>query len=205
MIDMHPQDLFRKLFAFYGPQNWWPGEGFEIAIGAVLTQNTSWSNVEKALQNLKQNGLLNPQAILIYDIEFLKQLIKPAGFFNQKANYLRNLCSLWIKNSIPSRDDLLAVKGIGEETADSILLYLLNKPEFVIDAYTVRISKRIGFNGPDEKSYWKRFYQEKMKKDIQVYNEFHALLVIHAKKYCKKSTPLCKECFLYEDCAYSKK
>ncbi|MCK5184404.1 MAG: endonuclease, partial [Candidatus Heimdallarchaeota archaeon] len=128
---MQPRDLFEKMLAFYGSQNWWPGEGFEIAIGAILTQNTSWKNVEKALENLRNNNLLSPKSILECEDELLVEFITPVGFFNLKAQYLKNLCRLWISNPKPNRETLLSVKGIGEETADSILLYLLNEAEFV--------------------------------------------------------------------------
>ena len=169
---MHPKILFEKLFAHYGKQEWWPGEGFEIAIGAILTQNTSWMNVEKALVNLKQKNLMEPKIILDCPIDELQELIKPAGYFNQKAHYLRNLCELWLNNPQPSRDELLAVKGIGEETADSILLYLLNEPEFVIDAYTVRISKRLGFGTSNKKAFWKQYYENQLPKDVQLFSWF---------------------------------
>ncbi|NHJ47837.1 MAG: endonuclease [Asgard group archaeon] len=202
---MHPNELFDKLFAYYGPQNWWPGEGFEIAIGAILTQNTSWKNVETALENLRKNDLLTPINILQANFEILKKLIAPSGFFNQKAQYLLNLCKLWVNNNNPTREELLAVKGIGEETADSILLYLLNQPEFVIDAYTVRISNRLGLSVSNSKKYWKDFYEAVISKSVSIYNEFHALFVIHAKTYCKKNTPDCFNCFLEKDCSFGLK
>jgi endonuclease-3 related protein len=199
---MEPFELFNKLFAFYGPQNWWPGEGFEIAIGAILTQNTSWSNVELALANLRKNDLLDAKKLLECNINELQKHITPAGYFKQKAQYLVNLSKLWIENNNPSREELLAVKGIGEETADSILLYLLEKPEFVIDAYTTRISTRLGFGDSTNKSYWKEFYENHIEKSVIIYNEFHALLVIHAKTFCKKNGPDCSRCFLQKKCLY---
>ena len=202
---MEPCQLYTKMLSYYGKQDWWPGEGFEIAIGAILTQNTSWSNVEKALVNLKEKDLLAPDKILNCPVDDLKDLITPAGFFNQKTQYLRNLCALWIKNPQPSREELLAVKGVGEETADSILLYLLNIPEFVIDAYTIRISTRLGFGTSQKKSDWKFFYENSIPKDAQLYNEYHALFVIHAKRYCKKNNPDCQNCFLQSDCQFGKK
>jgi len=202
---MEPRELFEKMFAYYGPQNWWPGEGFEIAIGAILTQNTSWANVEKALANLKANNILTPEKILTCDDELLLQLIKSTGFYNQKAHYLKNLCELWIRNPKPSRKALLSVKGIGDETADSILLYLLSKAEFVIDAYTIRISRRIGFSKSYNKKFWKDFYMSKLDKDVQMFNEFHALFVEHGKRFCRKKDPLCCVCFLNTDCNYGKK
>jgi len=161
---MTPQLLYEKLYAHYGPQYWWPGEGFEIGIGAILTQNTNWRNVEKALANLKEQDLVEPVAILACDIELLSSLIEPAGFYHQKVIYLRNFCKLWLENPSPSRNELLAVKGIGPETADCILLYLLEKPEFVIDAYTVRISRRLGFGTSTKKQFWKDFYETALEK-----------------------------------------
>jgi endonuclease-3 related protein len=199
---MHPEKLFKKLLAYYGPQKWWPGDGFEIAIGAILTQNTSWKNVEIALENLRKKELLNPKAIFECDLDKLSKLIISSGYYNQKALYLKNLSDLWLKNSNPSREDLLAIKGIGEETADSILLYLLNKPQFVIDAYTIRISNRFGYGDSQRKKYWKEFYENSLEKDVYVYGEFHALFVIHAKTYCLKKTPQCNNCFLISDCDF---
>jgi endonuclease-3 related protein len=201
---MDPYQLYTKMFSYYGKQDWWPGEGFEIAIGAILTQNTSWSNVELALANLKQKDLLTPNKILKYPITHLRDLIAPAGFFNQKTQYLHNLCELWVKNPQPTREELLAVKGIGAETADSILLYLLNIPEFVIDAYTVRISTRLGFGTSEKKAEWKNFYENSLPKDVQLYNEYHALFVIHAKRFCKKNNPDCQNCFLHSDCQFGR-
>jgi len=201
---MDPNLLFRKMYNHYGDQNWWPGEGFEIAIGAILTQNTSWSNVEKALANMRSNNLLTPLAIVQCEEANLLEQIRPAGFFNQKAKYLKNLSKLWMTNSTPSRDELLAVNGVGPETADSILLYLLNQPEFVIDAYTIRISKRLGIASFSNYKDWKSFYEESIEKNLEIYNNFHALFVVHAKNFCKKNNPLCKQCFLNGDCQYIK-
>ncbi|NHJ31931.1 MAG: endonuclease [Asgard group archaeon] len=201
---MDPSELFEKMFAFYGPQNWWPGEGFEIAISAILTQNTSWKNVEKALKNLRNNNLLSPKSILECDDDLLLKIITPAGFYNQKAQYLKNLCKLWMSNPKPSREALLSVKGIGDETADSILLYLFNEAEFVIDAYTIRISNRLGYGKSENRRFWKDFYESRLEKDVKVFNEFHALFVEHGKRFCKKEKPLCPDCFLVKDCVFGK-
>ncbi|HUU77682.1 MAG TPA: endonuclease [candidate division Zixibacteria bacterium] len=205
MVFLTAKQLFEELLSYYGPQNWWPGVGFEIAVGAILTQNTSWKNVEIALENLRNIDLLNPENIVACEIDLLKNMIKPSGFFNQKSQYLKNFSKFWINNSNPSRDELLQIKGIGEETADSILLYLLNKPEFVVDAYTVRISNRIGLGKSDSKQYWKEFFEKALDKDIHLFNEYHALLVIHGKEKCNKKNPNCKECFLNRKCEYGKK
>ena len=197
-------ELYQKLFSFYGPQNWWPGEGFEIVIGAILTQNTSWTNVENALDNLRAEGLLTPQGIINASDERISQLIQPSGYFNQKTQYLKNISKLWLENPNPTRRELLDVKGIGEETADSILLYLLEKPEFVIDLYTVRISQRLGLGASADKRYWKKFYQDSLKKDVKMFNEYHALIVEHAKTFCKKNNPKCSDCFLLDNCNFGK-
>lgn len=201
---MDLSELFNKMYSYYGSQNWWPGEGFEIVIGAILTQNTSWSNVEKAINNLRSRDILTPQKILATDLEALKKLIKPAGFFNQKAHYLRNVSDYWLTNSTPTRKQLVGIKGIGEETADSILLYLFNQPEFVIDAYTIRICNRLGYNDSKNKHFWKEYFENKLPKNSKLFNEFHALFVIHAKTYCKKNNPECLHCFLHQDCTYAK-
>ncbi|MBK5112534.1 MAG: endonuclease [Candidatus Heimdallarchaeota archaeon] len=202
---MLPRELFEKMLSFYGPQNWWPGEGFEIAIGAILTQNTSWKNVEKAIENLREQNLLTPRGILDCDSDMLLKMITPAGFYNQKARYLKNISRLMISNSKPSRQALLSVKGVGEETADSILLYLFKEAEFVIDAYTIRISKRLGFGASDNRNYWKSFYESSLNKEVSLFNEFHALFVEHGKRFCKKEKPQCTNCFLAIDCEFGKK
>lgn len=201
---MDPKELYCEFLSYYGPQHWWPGEGFEIPIGAILTQNTSWNNVEKALANLRKHNLLSPARILECDIAFLKKQIISAGYYNQKAAYLRNLSHFWLTHPSPTREQLLSVKGIGPETADSILLYLLDRPEFVVDIYTVRISNRLGFDNSPKKKYWKQFYEQELEADVQLFNEFHALFVVHAKTFCKKK-PLCHSCFLQEKCAYGRK
>ena len=205
MCALSPKQLFNELLNYYGSQNWWPGEGFEIAIGAILTQNTSWNNVEKALLNLKNNDILTPEQILQCEDFLLKELIRPAGFFNQKAIYLKNISRLWIADQNPSREELLSVKGIGEETADSILLYLLNEPHFVIDIYTVRICNRIGFGNSSDKTFWKNFFESSLERDVYLFNEYHALLVIHAKNFCKKKSPKCNDCFLRKKCAFGQR
>ena len=199
---MNVQDLFDELYSFYGPQRWWPGEGFEIAVGAILTQNTSWKNVEKALNNLHEKNLMSPINILNVHISVLEKALKPSGYFSQKASYLRNLCKLFIENPNPNREELLRVKGIGEETADSILLYLFNKPEFVIDSYTIRISNRLGLGNHMRRDSWKKFFENNIENKPEIFNEFHALLVKHAKTFCLKNNPKCSECFLSNKCEY---
>lgn len=206
--------IFFLLLNKFGPQNWWPAETvFEVIVGAILTQNTSWKNVEKAILNLKKSELLSPEKLSKLDDFELALLIKSAGFFNLKAKRLKNFLRFLEKNSfdletikkIPNlREELLKIKGIGKETADSILLYAFDIPYFVIDAYTKRIFSRIGFL--DEKASYEDFqelFHNNLPKDIHLYNEYHALIVKLAKEYCRKR-PLCYECPIKELCQYGK-
>ncbi len=202
----------------YGPQGWWPvmahrgknptmtgnfrgyhpgdysypknsTQRFEICIGAILTQNTAWANVERALLNLKESGCLSPRKVLQLDDEALKAYVRPAGYYNQKAGYVRNIAALFVslKGRVPDRDTLLHCKGVGEETADSILLYAYNLPEFVIDAYTRRIFSHLGLCTPGEKyTVLKELFEYNLPKEVVLYQEYHALLVEHAKRYYSK-------------------
>jgi endonuclease-3 related protein len=176
--------LYKTLLKKYGKQNWWPtitrekeNQKIEIAIGAILTQNTSWKNVEKALHNLNKKGLLSKDIINIPKEE-LASLIKPAGYYNQKAERIQNLIKFLIKNKNPTREELLKLKGVGKETADSILLYAYNKPYFIIDAYTKRLFSHLNFKTYDE---WQSYFHKKLPRDIELYKEFHALIVEHMK------------------------
>jgi endonuclease-3 related protein len=200
------------LLDFYGYQSWWPvDEGYhrakgtdprdEIIIGAVLTQNTAWRNVEKALENLKKYGELSLKFIRQVSTKELEDLIKPSGFYRLKAQRLKHIAEFFNPTDIVekvSREELLKVKGIGKETADAILLYAGGRLSFVIDAYTKRLFKRLyGLDGgyEDLKSY----VEENIPKDLTIYKEFHALIDEHAKKYCK-SIPRCGGCFLKNFC-----
>ena len=149
IIDL--MDLYKLLFNYYGNQKWWPAEShFEIVVGAILTQNTNWGNVEKAIRSLKDHNILNPQEIYNADLEILKDMIRPAGFYNQKAIYLKNITyfilnelkgnimNLKVYNISEARKKLLSIKGVGFETADSILLYAIKMPIFIVDLYTIR-------------------------------------------------------------------
>lgn len=162
---------------------------FEIICGALLTQNTSWIQVEKALLNLKQIHSLSPESILSLDPEILKEAIRPAGYFNQKSMRLKTL-ACWFSelgDRIPSREELLSLKGVGPETADSILLYTFKQPSFVVDTYTRRIVTNLGL--ADEKASYneiKTLFEENLPEDLAVYQEYHALLVEHAKRYYQK-------------------
>lgn len=217
-LSKNPEDIlkeiFHALFEFYGPQHWWPAESsFEIMIGAILTQNTNWRNVELAICNLKKSDLLEPLTIKNVPISKLRKLIKPAGFYNVKAkrvktfvqylikDYAGNLEKMKRKQTSILRRELLAIKGIGSETCDSILLYALKKPVFVIDAYTRRILMRHNFI--DEKDSYREiqtFFERNLKKDVRLFNEYHALLVRLAKEKCKSSKPLCDNCPIGEIC-----
>lgn len=204
--------IYQKLFEAFGTQDWWPGDGpFEVLVGAVLTQNTNWGNVERALQNLKAAGKLSPEALHKTETQELARLIRPAGYFNIKAKRLKNLID-WLferyngelekmrsEDLQTLREGLLSVRGIGRETADSILLYACNLPSFVVDAYTYRVLLR-HLLIPEDSTYEeiKTFFEDNLPKDVQLYNEFHALLVKVGKEYCKPRNPRCKECPLGE-------
>jgi endonuclease-3 related protein len=212
-------EIYKKLHKSYGKQKWWPttlegefhpkyhGRGvlsdrqrFEIIVGAILTQNTSWKNVEKAIVNLNRKNLLGINKIKKTNKKILAKLIKPSGYFNQKAERLKIIADFFSKNNNPTREQLLEVKGIGPETADSILLYAYNKPVFVIDAYTKRIFSRIGMcSGKCGYDELQNIFHKSLPKKAKLYNECHALLVELAKQHCKK-TPACKNCPVYSSC-----
>ncbi len=200
-------EIYQLLFDSFGPQHWWPGETpFEIAVGAVLTQNTSWMNVEKAIANLKAAGRFDPSALHELDIEGLETLIRPAGYFRVKAKRLRNFTT-WLCDhhrgdlqnlegigTSQLREELLGISGIGPETADSILLYALGRPVFVVDAYTARVMVRHGRIGPDlDYRQLQDLFQSNLEPDVALFNEFHALLVRAGKDYCKPR-PKCPGC-----------
>ncbi len=200
--------VYDKLLKAFGPQHWWPGQSpFEVMVGAVLTQNTNWQNVEKAIANLCQADLLEPHALYNVPIEELEELLRPAGYFRVKARRLRNLLEYIVKRYHGSleamfqtdlqtlRNELLTISGIGPETADSILLYAGGLPVFVVDAYTHRIFARHGWTGFDADYHQIQDYcQSTLPADEQLYNEYHALLVHLGKHYCRKSKPKCHEC-----------
>ena len=200
---MDLKKIFETLFKNYGAQHWWPGETHdEIVIGAILTQNTNWKNVEKAIMNLKQNDLCALNKIAKADMFKLAELIKPSGYFNQKAKRLiyiaKNLNPFEIKKAdlYTARKILLNLSGIGPETADSILLYVYQKPIFVIDTYTKRLFTRLGLKLKDDKyDTFQEYFMNNLPHDIQLFNEYHALIVLHAKHYCK-TKPNCDNCCL---------
>jgi len=197
--------IYDRLFNHYGSQNWWPGEGLEIAIGAVLTQQTSWKNVERALTKLREAGCIDLQCLDSIPLEKLELLIRPSGFYKVKAKRLKNLISLLIENPTPSRESLLSVNGLGFETVDSILLYWFEKPYFVVDSYTFRIFERLGFFKKSTYLQLQRVFMDNLPTDVQLYKEYHALIVQHAKEYCLKKQPKCVVCPLADLCEYNLK
>ncbi len=207
------EELFDLMYAAYGPQYWWPGDSvFEIMVGAILTQNTQWTNVEKAIRRLKEMGILEPRKIASVSLETVKTAIKDAGCYNQKATRLKNLTAFLMEKNLdffrlrkadPAvlRTELLQINGIGKETADSILLYALGHPVFVVDAYTKRLFSRLRYRWMATGSYEEiqEFFSHQFAKDAARYNEFHALIVFHSKYYCR-SRPGCAHCELKGIC-----
>lgn len=205
-------NIYQKLYRSFGRQYWWPGETpFEIAVGAILTQNTNWGNVEKAINNLKKQDALSARAINEMPVKKLSELIRPAGYFNIKAKRLRSFINFLINDYNGSmkrmknndahslRGKLLNINGIGPETADSILLYALEKPIFVIDAYTRRVLSRHGVMEHDRPyDKFQELFHSSLKKDVILFNEYHALFVRAGKTFCKRKKPLCDECPLNE-------
>jgi len=204
-------EAYRRLDDAWGPQHWWPGESvLEIMVGAVLTQNTAWSNVERAIANLKAAGALSMQALLALPLDELAALIRPAGYFNVKARRLRALLEwVWEAGGVEAlsgwtdeklRSGLLGVHGVGPETADDILLYAFGRPVFVIDAYTRRILGRLGLIDPTMGyEHLRAVIEAELPPDVPLFNQFHALLVAHGKEICRPR-PRCAACVLREGC-----
>ncbi|NOQ42467.1 MAG: endonuclease III domain-containing protein [Desulfuromusa sp.] len=207
--------IYQILLGHYGPRDWWPAESpFEVVVGAILTQNTNWNNVEKAIVNLRQADALTLEAILNLEREELEQLIHPSGFFRQKAERLQLFChylhehyrgsfeSLFDQELNQIREELLRLKGIGPETADSILLYAGKLPSFVIDTYTNRLFGRLGLlSGTEKYSAVRDLFMSHLPEDIQLYSEYHALIITHGKSFCRKK-PLCNSCPCADICLY---
>ncbi len=221
---------YRRLLRFHGPQGWWPivhprtlesqyhvhaprnsSDFFEIAIGAILTQNIAWKNVERALAGLKRRGLLDPLSLAQIRGDRLGAIIRPTGYYNQKAKKIKNFISWYrghgydvrrLRRTDPARlrEELLAVNGIGPETADSILLYALNVMVFVVDAYTRRVFTRLGvLRGGESYHDVQRMFHGAFRGTVDAYREYHALIVAHGKEYCRKK-PLCEACCLSGMC-----
>ena len=211
-------DVYDTLFSKYGPQGWWPGEGpLDVVIGAILTQNTAWSNVEKAITNLKMSNLWSLESIHRSSQEDLASVVLSSGYFNQKARKLKAFAEhIYIKHEGDLvkflnqelsclRKELLSIYGIGPETADDILVYAAEKPSFIIDVYSKRILGRLGvFDIKPRARYedYQKLVQDQLPQDVRLFNEFHALLDNHAKLICKKN-PICSECVLVDVCNWA--
>jgi endonuclease III related protein len=206
-------EIFRRLLAHHGPLHWWPAESpFEMAVGAILTQNTAWRNVEYAIANLRAAAALTPASLRCLDRCELERLIRPSGFFRQKAERLQLFSAYlleshdgdlprWLAGPLPQvRRQLLDLHGIGPETADSILLYAGHRPTFVVDAYTRRLFTRLGLlRGEESYEQIRALFMDNLPADAEYFNEYHALIVEQAKTYCRK-TPRCAGCPLQELC-----
>lgn len=209
---MRIKTVYNRLLAAYGRQHWWPADSpFEVMVGAVLTQNTAWTNVEKAIVNLKQHDVLDADRLLSLSHNVLASHLKPSGYFNIKAKRLRNFCE-WYQQAggydrlkrlqtLVLRKSLLSVNGVGAETADDILLYAFSRKVFVVDAYTKRIFSRIGITDReiDYESMRSLFEKSLNNESVAMYNEYHALIVVHGKDVCK-TRPLCEQCCLKRAC-----
>ncbi len=205
--------LLRILRKEHGDSGWWPGRTpFEIAVGAILTQNTAWRNVEIAIGNLSRNGLLTPKAMKSVPRSRLEHEVRPAGFYRQKSRYLSefskfvcdkyhcNMQNLKRVHLERMRKELLEIPGIGDETADSILLYALGKPSFVVDTYTRRLLARLGMNAGESYDSIKSRFEKALKNDVQDLADMHALIVMHCKERCRKNLPSCEGCPLHKSC-----
>lgn len=220
------QRIYDTLFKKYGKQGWWPlskggletkhhngkpvsdKDKFEIMVGAILTQNTSWTNVEKAIFNLNKAKLMSAENIAKAPVNKIALLIKPAGYYNQKAARLKIIADYFLKNKSiflleakKLRQELLQVNGIGLETADSIVLYAFEKPSFVVDAYTRRIFSRLGLLKEEDKyGEIQKLFESNLPSDVGLFKEYHALIVEHAKRHCRKK-PVCEGCILKKRCS----
>lgn len=212
---MDPLAIYQRLSEHFGPRSWWPADTvFEVMVGAILTQNTAWSNVVKAMDNLKAADCLHAESIDALPQDTLARLIRPSGYYNMKAKRLKAYCRWYLQqggfdsiNAMPTdamREAILGVYGVGPETADDIVLYAFNRPVFVIDAYTRRIFSRLGLlDGSQTYEELKRYFEDALPAEPALFNEYHALIVIHGKSYCRKK-PLCEQCPLAMDCDYFK-
>ncbi len=235
------QLVYDKLFNAFGPQGWWPvtptGESkprhhapragnarerekarFEVMLGAILTQNTAWNNVEKALEKIHANKLCSPKALSKAPLSLVKKCVRSSGYYNQKAKRVKNLAlyvqreydgdlkKMFSKPACELREELLAINGVGPETADSIVLYAAEKPVFVVDAYTRRVFTRLGFlKGSESYGEIQSLFEESLPRDAKLFNEYHALIVELGKRICLKNKPLCSECPLRVDCEFPRK
>ena len=209
-------EIYQLLYDHYGPQHWWPGDSpFEVVLGAILTQAAAWTNVEKALANLKEADCFSLEALRDISQEHLATLLRPSGYFNAKAQKVKALINhVWEKydgdldtmlsqDMVELRQELLSIYGIGDETADDILVYAAGKPSFVIDSYTRRVVSRLG-QAPEVDRYlaYQQVFHRALPADTALFNEFHALLDQHAKTTCKKTRPACESCCLNLLCPF---
>jgi endonuclease-3 related protein len=196
------KEIYITLLSELGPQDWWPAETpFEVVVGAILTQQTKWTNVEQAISNLKIHGLMEPESLAEADLESVEEFVRCCGFYRQKASRLVNIAKYFADNGLKNvfsmpvgdlRSEMLSLNGVGNETADSIVLYAANKPKFVIDAYTTRIMRCLGIEG--DYIQLQELFESELEKDVELYKEYHALIVEYAKRYCGKKQ--CDECLL---------
>jgi len=202
--------IYERLFDYYGHQGWWPAESdFEMMIGSILVQNTNWKNAERALGNLRDH--LQPEKLAKLEEKELAEKIRPSGYFNMKAKKIKafldwfekydyQLSRLKWKEKLELREELLTIYGIGNETADVILLYAMDKPVFVVDNYARRIFYRVGYDFPHVYDRFRELVEAGLPEDVTLFNEYHALLVQHGKEHCKAS-PICEGCPLLDVCA----
>jgi endonuclease-3 related protein len=211
--------IYERLFERYGHQHWWPADTpFEVVVGAILTQSVSWMNVETAIRNLKRENALSPDGLLRLDETKLASLIRPTGYYNAKARKLKafvehlsqsydnDLDALFRGDTEELRRELLSIHGIGPETADSILLYAAGKPVFVVDAYTRRLMNRLGFVSENVTYHeLQKLFMDNLPLDVALFQEYHALIVAHAKFVCRKRDPLCDDCPLLAQCNFGQR
>lgn len=205
--------LYWRLFHHFGGQEWWPADSpFEVVIGAILTQNTAWTNVEQAISALKGAQLIDPERLLITPAPKVESLIRPTGYFRQKAQRLKGFSQVLIEDFegdlgrmlggplLKTRQTLLSIRGLGPETADSVLLYAGGRPIFVIDAYTKRILHRLGLTESEKYRDLQKLFERNLPADVPLYQEYHALFVAQGKEYCRK-VPRCSPCPIGGACA----
>ena len=210
------QQIYDRLLAAYGPQHWWPARsGFEVVVGALLMQQTAWANVERALANLRDAGLLDAHALATASVPRIRRHVRAAGLYRTKPTRLKAFCRHLVERSdgdlarffrgptAAVRADLLAQPGVGPETADSLLLYAGRHPVFVVDAYTVRIATRVGLLQSDSYDDVQQYFEGRVPRDVERFREYHALLVQHAKRFCR-ARPECAPCPLRTLCAYGR-
>ena len=209
-------EIYHRLLEAYGPQGWWPASSrFEMIAGAILTQAAAWRNVERALDNLRAAGVDEWPAVYALPSDELAELVRPSGYYNAKARKLKafaahvceghdgDLDRMFVADTHTLRQELLGIHGIGPETADDILVYAAGKASFVIDAYTIRILKRVGLEpaGRDNYDGWQRLFHNNLPPDLAIFNEYHALLDHHHKAACTKNAPRCRGCCLLDLCS----